>query len=100
MKWYLIDDIEVMPECLPKIKTGTLHSHNSLSRQYYHYIQRENGKNPVQYKNKNLVKLQEHKNTQDKLAWQELANTQFEKLQYVIKVSLSRYKALSTSVMH
>lgn len=51
-------------------------------------------------KNKNLVKLQEHKNTQDKLAWQELANTQYEMLQYVIKVSLSRYKALSTSEMH
>lgn len=50
MKWYLIDDIEVMPECLPKIKTGILHSHNSLSRQYYDYIQRENGKNPVQQK--------------------------------------------------
>lgn len=104
MKWYLIDDIEVMPECLPKIKTGILHSHNSLSRQYYDYIQRENGKNPVQQKYlvklQDIVKLQEHKNTQDKLAWQELANTQYEKLQYVIKVSLSRYKALSTSLMH
>lgn len=33
-----------------KNKTGILHSHNSLSRQYYDYIQRENGKNPVQQK--------------------------------------------------
>lgn len=35
MKWYLIDDIEVMPECLPKIKLEyyilTIHYQDSIT---------------------------------------------------------------------